>query len=131
MKSRIITAIILLTAMLLSGCGASQAPKETPAPAETAAPADNSSEGMTSTLPGSAANLETETPAPEVNPDKQKAIDLIGEKVDALYAAIGEPASFDYASSCLGPGEDGELHYDGFVVYTYRESGEEVVKDVE
>ncbi len=29
-----------------------------------------------------------------------------------------------------GPGEDGELVYDGFTVYTYRENGVETVEDV-
>jgi len=131
MKSRIITAIILITAMLLSGCGASQTPKDTPVPAETAAPAENLSDSATSGLPGTAAAAETENSASGEKTAKQKAIDLIGEKVDALYEELGEPSFSDYASSCIGPGEDGELHYDGFVVYTYRESGEEIVKEVD
>ena len=51
----------------------------------------------------------------------------MGSSVDALYAAIGKPLSSNYASSCNGPGEDGELSYNGFVVYTYRENGVETV----
>ena len=59
------------------------------------------------------------------------AQEMIGEDVSALTAAIGEPDSSSYASSCLGPGEDGELYYDGFTVYTYRDpEGTENVYDV-
>ena len=52
--------------------------------------------------------------------------------MDELIAAIGEPNSSDYAPSCLGEGEDGNLYYDGFTVYTYRDtSGAETVNYVE
>lgn len=54
-----------------------------------------------------------------------------GADVSELIAAIGEPQSSDYAPSCLGPGEDGNLYYDGFIVYTYRENGVETVEYVE
>ena len=50
-----------------------------------------------------------------------------GAKKDALTTA----QESSYASSCLGPGEDGELYYDGFTVYTYRDpDGTENVYDV-
>ncbi len=56
---------------------------------------------------------------------------LIGEDIGALYEAIGEPQDASYASSCIGDGEDGELYYDGFNVYTYRDTdGTETVSDV-
>lgn len=55
----------------------------------------------------------------------------IDKPIEELYAVIGKPQSSDYASSCLGPGEDGLLEYDGFVVYTYREGDKETVYDVE
>lgn len=56
---------------------------------------------------------------------------MIGEDVSSLTAAIGEPENSSYASSCLGPGEDGELYYDGFTVYTYRDpDGTENIYDV-
>ncbi len=59
------------------------------------------------------------------------AQEMIGEDISALTAAIGEPDDSSYASSCLGPGEDGELYYDGFTVYTYRDpDGTENVYDV-
>ena len=59
------------------------------------------------------------------------AQEMIGEDVSSLTAAIGEPENSSYASSCLGPGEDGELYYDGFTVYTYRDpDGTENIYDV-
>lgn len=59
------------------------------------------------------------------------AQEMIGEDVSSLTAAIGEPENSSYASSCLGPGEDGELYYDGFTVYTYRDpNGTENIYDV-
>ncbi len=47
-----------------------------------------------------------------------------------MIAAIGQPISSSYASSCMGDGEDGELIYSGFTVYTYRDASGEVVQDV-
>ena len=59
------------------------------------------------------------------------AQEMIGEDVSSLTAAIGEPENSSYASSCLGPGEDGELYYDGLTVYTYRDpDGTENIYDV-
>ena len=54
-----------------------------------------------------------------------------GEPVEDLIEAGGEPESSDYAPSCLGEGEDGNLYYDGFTVYTYRDDSGEVVNYVE
>lgn len=63
--------------------------------------------------------------------DLETAQQMIGESLSALTNAIGEPKSESYASSCLGDGEDGELSYDGFTVYTYRApDGAETVYDV-
>ena len=55
----------------------------------------------------------------------------IDKPVAELYALIGEPNSSDYAPSCMGDGEDGNLYYDGFIVYTYREGDTETVYYVE
>ena len=73
----------------------------------------------------------TEPPAPAADP-KTVAEGLVGKDISALYAAIGYPSYSDYAPSCLGEGgEDGNLYYDGFIVYTYRENGVESVYYVE
>lgn len=74
------------------------------------------------------------TPTPEAEPEddlKATAESFIGAALEELIAAIGEPESSDYAPSCIGPGEDGNLYYEGFIVYTYREDGTETVEYVE
>ena len=78
---------------------------------------------------------QTQEPEPEpesepVAATADAARAYIGQNVSSLIAALGAPMSSSYAPSCLGPGEDGELFYDGFTVYTYREDGVETVEDV-
>lgn len=72
--------------------------------------------------------------APEEKPaadPKETAMGLVGRPVSELYAAIGQPVSSDYAPSCLVEGgEDGELAYNGFTVYTVKDSSGETVYDV-
>ena len=128
------TALLCLLCLLsLCACGDKAEPAVTaaPAPAATAEPAP--------------AAPATEAPAPEQAPaddpapveetpaepsDLEKAEACVDKSVEELYAAVGEPISSDYASSCLGSGDDGELHYDGFTVYTYREGDSETVQTV-
>ena len=56
----------------------------------------------------------------------------IDKPVEDLYALIGQPESSDYAPSCLTEGgEDGNLYYADFIVYTLRTGDTEIVKDVE
>ena len=70
--------------------------------------------------------------APEKKaPTKADAQAFIGKSASSMIEAIGAPASKSYASSCMGDGEDGELHYSGFTVYTYKEGSSEKVTDVE
>ena len=77
------------------------------------------------TKPDAAPETTPET-APEVD-RKAVAQGLVGRPVSELYAAIGRPISSDYAPSCLIDGEDGELVYDGFVVYTEKGADYETV----
>ncbi len=70
-----------------------------------------------------------------LKPEEKLAIAqaLAEDKADVgtLYDSIGEPANESYVSSCLGEGEDGQLAYEGFTVYTYRDAdGNEAVQDV-
>lgn len=62
---------------------------------------------------------------------KELAESCIDKTVQELYALIGEPESSEYVPSCLGPGEDGNLYYADFTVYTYREGETETVRVVE
>ena len=82
--------------------------------------------------------VEEETPAEEppedekeVNPLFEQALSLIDCSVEELYNTVGMPVDYMYADSCLGEGEDGELYYDGFTVYTYRDlEDNETIYDV-
>ena len=112
-KIRPVLSVLFLLAMLFSLC-ACGAGEEKP-------------EDMQSVLPGADTQSESEAPVDE---NKKLAEDLIGEDVSKLYEAIGEPNDSSYAGSCLGPGEDGELHYDGFTVYTYKEDDSEIIQNV-
>lgn len=69
--------------------------------------------------------------APAKQATKADAQKYVGSDVSALIAACGAPNSRSYAQSCLGPGQDGVLRYNGFTVYTYKEGGKETVQSVE
>lgn len=62
---------------------------------------------------------------------KATARKYVGKSVSSLISAIGSPKSRTYADSCLGSGQDGQLKYDGFTVYTYKEGNKETVQSVE
>lgn len=141
-------AAIVLAALLLmnfAACGSISSddgpnvmitPDATPDATSDATP-DVTPEATPETTPETTPDAAPEA-TPEATPEPTPAVDarataesLVGESVDELYAAIGEPSSSDYAPSCIGDGEDGNLYYDGFVVYTYRENGMETVEYVE
>jgi len=138
MKKTIAIILALMLVLSLAACGEEQKAIDaiggqdgpevtataTPAPAATPAP-----EATPEPTPEPTAE-PAEEPAAE-NDLKATAESFIGAAVEELIAAIGEPQSSDYAPSCLGPGEDGNLYYEGFVVYTYREDGTETVEYVE
>jgi Transglutaminase-like enzymes, putative cysteine proteases len=56
---------------------------------------------------------------------------LIGESVQKMYDIAGKPEASEYAPSCMGSGQDGELSYPGFTVYTYKDNNSEIIVDVE
>ena len=123
MKKIIAITLTVIMMLALCACGGSE---EKPADMESVLPGAESSVEDENEVQ----NSSEEEAAPEVNEDKALAESMIGEEVSKLIEAIGEPDSADYASSCLGPGEDGELHYDGFTVYTYKEGDSEVIQNV-
>ena len=125
MRKRLICVLLCLVLTLaLFACG--KAPEEKPA-------------DMQSSLPGAAAVEDepeaTETPLTEreaaIEEAVRKALKLKDRPVSELYDAIGEPESEDAAPSCMGKGEDVNLYYDGFTVYTYKEGNSQVVVDAE
>jgi hypothetical protein len=124
MKKAIILLLCAALTLGLAACGEaavedSSAPSadmsSEPAPVESAAPSESAPE---ETPGGEASLLDT-------------AKEYEGKPVEDLIAAIGEPVSSNYASSCLGEGEDGNLYYDGFTIYTYRDDTGETVSYVE
>jgi len=105
-------------------------PDEKPAEEPDAEPApEENPDTPSSAEPSAAPETSPEPAAPAADP-KAAAQGLIGRPVSELYAAIGQPISSDYAPSCLVEGEDGELLYDGFTVYTTRTADSETVYDV-
>ena len=125
--------LILIFCALLALLWACSAPASSPTAAPTAAPAPEVTSAPAETPAPTAAPTAEPTPEPTRSPEELKAIaeGYIDEPVEELFKAIGKPQSSDYAPSCLGDGEDGNLYYDGFTVYTYRENGEETVSYVE
>mgnify|MGYP005771014265 CR=1 FL=1 len=121
---KLIVAMLCLTA-LLTGCGADPQPTETTTQPTTQTEATTEAPTETTEAP-----TEETTEGPSL---KAQAESCIGKTVEELIALIGEPQSSDYAPSCLNPGvgEDGNLYYEGFTVYTYKEDGVEEVVDVE
>lgn len=152
-KDFLLAALCLLCALLLIGCGSS-APAAAPAPTETSAPAETEAPAPeASPAPSAEASVTTEAPEPsaepeaklpdaglvhdtEVTPSPSEALfelakSFVDKPLSELQAEIGEPVSSSYVSSCLIPGgEDGELHYDGFTVYTVKSGDSETVQDV-
>lgn len=119
-------SLILAAALVLALCACGGTTE--PAAAESA-PAG---EGGGAVLPDAGLHQqeEAETEDPAVQARRDKAMEYLEHSVDELLEALGEPLERSYAPSCLGDGEDGELQYEGFTVYTYREDGVETVTDV-
>ncbi|MBQ3638843.1 MAG: hypothetical protein II953_10815 [Clostridia bacterium] len=146
------TIAVLAFCLLLASCGGNTEadPGEPADPtAKTAAvtaeatpeaPAEEDAAAEAEEPAGSEENAPEEANEPEAEEEQKPlsteeavaaAMTCIDKPVSALYDLIGEPGESDYAPSCFGDGEDGNLYYDGFTVYTYRENGEETVRDVE
>lgn len=113
MLKRILSlALVLLLALSICACGSPSQPAPTP-------------EASASPVPEAAA---PEADTPEAR--RELALSFVNKDAAALIEALGEPLERSYAPSCLGSGQDGELRYEGFTVYTYREGDRETVKDV-
>ena len=146
-----ICALLTLLLFLLAACAQKEAPSapEPAAPAAETAVSEPETEAPETELekePEPASEPEPEKkpePVPEPESEQssepetasneglQKALDCVDQDISALYAAIGEPESSHYEYSCSGPGDDGVLNYDGFIVFTYKENGVETVVDAE
>ena len=139
-KKAFILALALLLALTLCACGdakpAASAPAESPEPVSTEAPTtepalSEEQADLMPALPDAGLHAAEEKPADEaeISARLEQAKSFIGKDVQDLIRALGEPAERSYAPSCVGKGEDGELQYEGFTVYTYREGDRETVTD--
>ncbi|MGX8693072.1 MAG: hypothetical protein ACSW8E_04865 [Clostridia bacterium] len=133
-----VSALILLLALMLSLAACGSAPVQ-----ET----DEDVPKLTSVLPGSSqkapAAEPTEapkaTPAPvkdaksETSETVARILRMKGQPVKDLIDLVGEPISREYSSSCLiEGGQDGQLIYEGFIVYTLvQKDGTETIYDCE
>lgn len=148
-----LAVFVLCTAVMLSvsACGVSVSVKTPDGSQESGAvnpvigtEPGRESDGVPATAPGAGSQNTPDSAAPETEPQpgsqteqpvsseaKDIAMSMEGQSTSDLFAAIGQPQSADYTTSCMGPGEDGNLYYDGFVVYTYREGSSEVIQYVE
>lgn len=118
------TAIILTLALVLALCACGSSKSAAPAP--TAAP-----ESKTADIDALLVeDTDPEKAAEETGDAVDEALKFVDRPVSELIEKYGEPKTRDYSPSCLGDGEDGELQYDYFCVYTYKEGNQETVLDV-
>ena len=124
LKKLLAFMLALCMVFSLAACGGDTAPAEETTAAEAPVeevPAEPDEEPV------------VEEPVEEEPADSQyeQALSLIDGSVEELYDTVGFPVDYMYADSCLGEGEDGELYYDGFTVYTYRDlEDNETIYDV-
>lgn len=125
MKYIIVLSLCLV--LLLTACGNGE-PNATTAGNTTGEA--TTTQATTEATAGTTAPEATTEPAQDA---KALAESCIDKSVDELFALIGQPQSSDYAPSCNGGegAEDGNLYYDGFIVYTLKEGDSETVVFVE
>ena len=130
MKKMIVMLLAFVLLLGLCACG-----KEETAPTEpviNVQPKVEATVAVEETAAPTEAPTEAATEAAPAADQKTLAESCMDKDISELYALIGEPASSEYAPSCLVEGgEDGVLYYDGFVVYTTREGDVETVYYVE
>lgn len=143
MKKRVLVLVLVcLLAVGLAACGAAaetETAQETQASTVEAGPEEQAAAPVEEPEAPAAeeeAPVVEEMPAePEepAGPTVEDALAFVDQDVNEMIAAIGEPISSTYEYSCSGPGDDGVLQYDGFIVFTYREPDQsaETVIDAE
>lgn len=131
MRKKLLALVLCVMLLLAVGCGA----KENEAPEVKSS--DAASSEITSQVKEEQNvqdDEEEQESVSEVDPNAspaELAESCVGRPIEDLFALIGEPMSSEYAPSCVGDGEDGNLYYEDFIVYTYRENDEDIVQSVE
>lgn len=135
MKKTVIFLLCLSLMLALAACGGAPAQESAPTEAPAAAPetaADETAAPEQEAAPAPEAESEA---APENDPAAtvEQVLAMQGQSVDGLIEWLGEPLSREYSSSCLvDGGQDGQLRYEGFTVYTLvQPDGTETVYDCE
>ena len=117
MKKYVVLLLCAGLALSLIGCGGAKT--ETAAPTDTPAATAVPATAAPTAAEESAAPAPTEAPGADTAALVEKILAMEGQPVEDLYALVGEPNSSDYTPSCLVMGgQDGQLEYDGFTVYT-------------
>lgn len=133
MKKMIIVLLCLALLPALAACGAPAETQAAPAPTEAPAPAEPAPAEEAS----APAEPAEEAPSGEETLDPAeivaRVLEMQGQPVEDLIDWLGEPESREYSSSCLVEGgQDGQLCYDGFTVYTLvQPDGTETIYDCE
>lgn len=122
------TLMIVLTLCLLLSLCACGGEKE-PAPVE-----EPVVEAPVEEAPVEEPPVEKE-PVEEAPSALELAESCVGKDISELYALIGEPPQgSSYVQGCLHPNDpdaqEGELYYDGFIVYTDKTAERELVYTV-
>ena len=127
-KTAAILALIILCSCLCA-CGSAEEPSTSSvplAPITTEEVAASESDALQAVREAPASESDAASDALY-----EQAQEYIGRPAEELFAAIGEPESSQYASSCeVDGGEDGMQFYDGFYVWTLRTDEEELVRAV-
>ncbi|MFR8089387.1 MAG: hypothetical protein ACLU6B_12980 [Lachnospirales bacterium] len=121
--------LVLILAVGLVGCSSSG--EESSAAQESSAAAQESSAEESVAVEES--SVAEESAAEESQSEAQATAEsLIGEDVQALIDAIGEPESTAYQDSCaVADAQDGFWTYDGFTVVTLKTAEGETVQDIQ
>ena len=122
--------VMLMCVILLMGKIMHREPKAAPAAAAPEAPAPaEETPAPAEAAEATPAGEETQDPAEIV----ARILEMQGQPVEDLIDWLGEPESREYSSSCLVEGgQDGQLCYDGFTVYTLvQPDGTETIYDCE
>lgn len=132
MKKTVIFLLCLSLMLALAACGGAPAPESAPTEAPAAAPVQETAAPEQEAAPAPEAESEDASendPAATV----EQVLAMQGQSVDDLIEWLGEPLSREYSSSCLvDGGQDGQLRYEGFTVYTLvQPDGTETVYDCE
>ena len=132
MKMKKLWSIMLVLILAISLVGCSSSGEESSAVQESSAAVQESSAEESVAAEESSSEAE-ESAAEESQSEAQATAEsLIGEDVQALIDAIGEPESTAYQDSCaVADAQDGFWTYDGFTVVTLKTAEGETVQDIQ